>query len=372
MTIEIQQYVDDFVPAVAAFNARLRAANVPFRFPERSTSRSLPPIAGREIYEKYFVALENKANVRGAFILKSQPFWIQGEIATIAHFDLPISEGFVDKAYSLVGVQLLMSALKRQPLLFSLGIGGFDEPLAQLLKGSGWTLWAIPFFFRVNHAAPFLRNISAIRSTPTRRLAADLGASMGFGQLAFKAVQWWNRDASVIRGLGRTETFEAFDAWADELWAACRSEYSLCAVRDRTILNTLYSPGERDYVRLCVSDDSTVLGWVVAVDTQMADSRHFGNLRVATIVDCLALKKDAGRVVHAAAKVLDARGADLVISNQGDHAWGAACRANGFFEGPSNFIFAASRKLADKLKPLDVNQWHMHMTRGDGAGPINL
>jgi hypothetical protein len=372
MAIEIQQYVDDFIPAVAAFNARLRAADVLFHFPERSASRWLPPIAGREIYEEYFVALENKADVRGAFVLKPQPFWIQGETVTVAHFDSPISEGFVDKAYSMVGVQLLMSALKRQPFLFSLGMGGFDEPLAQLLKRSGWTLWAIPFFFRVNHATPFLRNISAVRSTPARRLAADLGASSGLGQLAFKAVQWWNRDASVARGIGRAETFETFDTWADELWAACRSEYSLCAVRDRTILNVLYSPGHRDYVRLRVSDGSTVLGWVVAVDTQMADSRHFGNLRVATIVDCLALKKDAGRVVYAAAKVLDARGADLVISNQGDHAWGAACRANGFFEGPSNYIFAASRKLADKLQPLDAIQGRVHMTRGDGAGPINL
>lgn len=372
MAIEIEQYVDDFIPAVAAFNARLRAANVPFDFPEHSVSRWLPPLAGREIYEEYFLAIENKTDVRGAFILKPQPFWIQGETAMVAHFDLPISEGLVDKAYSMVGVQLLMGALKRQPLLFSLGIGGLDESLAQLLKRSGWTVWAIPFFFRVNHAAPFLRNVSAIRGTPARRLAADLGTLSGLGQLAFKTVQWWNRDASVACGTGQAETFETFDTWADELWAACRPEYNLCAVRDHTILNILYSPGHRDYIRLRVSDGSTVLGWVIAVDTQMVGSRHFGNLRVATIVDCLALKKDAGRVVYAAAEALDARGADLVISNQGDHAWGAACRANGFFEGPSNYIFAASRKLADKLQPLDANQGRVHMTRGDGAGPINL
>src|SRR5574337_1047843 len=340
MAIEIQQYVDDFIPAVAAFNARIRAAGVLEYFPERSVSQWLPPIAGREIYEEYFVLLENKADVRGAFILKPQPFWVQGETVTVACFDLPISEGAANKAYAMVGIQLLMGALKRQPLLFSLGMGSLDTPLAQLLKRSGWTLWAIPFFFRVNHAAPFLRNIAAIRNTPARRLAADLGALSGLGQLAFKAVQWWNREASAARGIVHVETFETFDAWADDLWAACRSEYSLCAVRDRTVLNILYAPGHRDYIRLRVSDGSRVLGWVTAVDTQMANHRHFGNLRVATIVDCLALKKDADRVVCAAAKVLDARGVDLVISNQGDHAWGAACRGSGFFEGPSTYIFA--------------------------------
>ena len=41
---------------------------------------------------------------------------------------------------------------------------------------------------------------------------------------------------------------------------------------------------------------------------------------------------------------------------------------SGFLEGPSNFIFAASKKLAE----LTGRYEEIHINRGDGDGPIHL
>jgi hypothetical protein len=70
--------------------------------------------------------------------------------------------------------------------------------------------------------------------------------------------------------------------------------------------------------------------------------------------------------------VLEARGVDLIVSNQSYAAWGAALQSAGFVQGPSNFRFAASREVAKLLDPLPTTMAHIHLTRGDGAGPVNL
>ena len=45
---------------------------------------------------------------------------------------------------------------------------------------------------------------------------------------------------------------------------------------------------------------------------------------------------------------------------------------NSFINGPSNFIFATSQELSKKLESNMNLKDHMHLTRGDGDGPINL
>ena len=45
---------------------------------------------------------------------------------------------------------------------------------------------------------------------------------------------------------------------------------------------------------------------------------------------------------------------------------------NSFIEVPSNFIFASSKVLSDKLMDNIKLKDHIHLTRGDGDGPINL
>jgi hypothetical protein len=104
----------------------------------------------------------------------------------------------------------------------------------------------------------------------------------------------------------------------------------------------------------------------VMLDTAMRDNEYFGDLRVGTIADCLARPEDAGIVIHAARVYLERRGVDLIISNQGHPAWTGALRADGFFRGPSNFLFAASPALG----AAGISEYHIN--RGDGDGPVHL
>jgi hypothetical protein len=77
-------------------------------------------------------------------------------------------------------------------------------------------------------------------------------------------------------------------------------------------------------------------------------------------------------VDRAATQALEARGVDLIVSNQSHAAWCGALQSPGFLQGPPNFRFAASRELAKLLDPLSTTMAQIHLTRADGAGPVNL
>jgi hypothetical protein len=100
----------------------------------------------------------------------------------------------------------------------------------------------------------------------------------------------------------------------------------------------------------------------------MENSKHFGNLKVGTIIDCNAAPSAAARIAAAARDYLEKAGADLIVTNQSHGLWRRAFRDAGFFSGPSNFIFAASPELAKSLNSLSG----CHITRGDGDGPVHL
>src|SRR4051794_10126358 len=128
MAIAIQPFTPQWIPAVAAFNQRLAGGGIPpeFQFPESDVPAWLPKLPGRRIYQEFHLATDDRA-IRGAYILKFQDFFVGGRTLPIAYYHLPISEGIVNRSYSTVGVQMIRNALKTQPLLFCLGMGGFDR-----------------------------------------------------------------------------------------------------------------------------------------------------------------------------------------------------------------------------------------------------
>jgi hypothetical protein len=246
-------------------------------------------------------------------------------------------------------------------------MGGMHNPLPQMLKAMGWTLCEVPFYFRVNHPAKFLRNIAPLRQDAARRMLASVAALSGVGWLGIKSVQRFR--TSAISGLV-AEQVASFDRWADDLWQRCAPKYLWSAVRDSANLNVLYH--EEKYICLRISRASQVLGWAVVLDTQMHESKYFGEMRLGSIADCFAGPEDSACVIQAATNFLETRGVDVIISNQAHQAWTNALKASGYFTGPSNFIFAASKALAELLSPLDQNFTQVHLNRGDGDGPINL
>ena len=370
MAISIAPYTADWILAVKAFNQRLAAGGVgaEFRFPESNIPHWLPEIDDRTIYQRYYLAVDGE-QVRGAFILKHQEFRLRQGSAKIVYYHLPLSEGIVNKSYSSVGVLMLRSALKVEPSLYCLGMGGFDRPLPTMLKALRWSMCAVPFYFRVVRPSRFLREVQPVRRTPLRRLLADAGAFSGLGWLAIHALQTVRSRRPFADAT--TEPIVNFGDWADALWVRGAPQYPLIASRESRVLNVLY-PSGKNFLCYKVSRGNDLIGWFVALDTQMKDNKYFGNLRIGAIADCLATPENARSVIEAARTVLTERGVDLVVANHSHQEWGSAFTSAGFFEGPSNFIFAASRHLSDRLGPFPEVQHQVYLMRGDGDGPVNL
>ncbi len=338
--IAIRPFTEEWTGAVCDFNVRI--ADSGFAFPEEASA-------------DYFVAVEGD-KVRGGYIVRRQKFWFRGEARDVWHYRLPLSEGIVDRAYASLGLQLIRHALKQQPLLYALGMGGFDKPLPQMLKALGWNLRGVPFLYKVNRPAGFLRNIQVLRKSPAQRVVMDLAADTGLGWIGMRLLQ-----RPLRRGISG-EVVNSFTPWADQVWASSSAAYGAIADRHAATLDEFYRG--TGAVRLKVGTS----GWALILDTPMSGDKYFGDMRLGSIVDCLASPADALVVTSAAVRFLEQRGVDLIVSNQLHASWVQALRDCGFRGGPSNYVFAASKGLAELIAP----GAEVHINRGDGDGPIHL
>jgi len=298
--------------------------------------------------------------IRGGYILRRQQFLVAGETEIAAHYRQPLSEGVIDRAYATLALRLVRDALARQPRLYAAGMGGWNNPLPQMLKRLKWRMCEVPFHFKVVRPAPFLRNIRALRSSRWRRLALDAAAVTGAGWLGMKALGIARRLPAQTSDLA-----PSFAGWADEIWQRSRDAYRWLAVRDAATLDALYAPADPRFLRLRAGG-----GWALLLDTQMRDHKQFGEMRVGTIVDCLASPEAAPAVMRAAAALLESRGVDLIVSNQLHAAWSRALLQAGFRRGPSNYLLALSPAFAALAGGVSEDQFHFN--RGDGDGPIHL
>lgn len=372
MAVRIEPYTEERVFEVTQFNLRLRQGGIRFQFPERVVPEWLPRIEGRSLYQEFFVAVDEENKVRGGYILKHQQFAIAGAVQDIGNYQLPLSEGTIDKSYAAVAMQLLTHALKKQPQLYALGMGGNDRPLPKMLAAMGWRLQSVPFHFRVCHPQAFLRNLSLLRERPAWRLLTGVASATGVGPLGILSLQASRKKKRTRLGRVSLEVAANFEQWANELWQAQGGVYSFTAVRNKPVLTVLYPSDNKRFHRLLVRLDGEPVGWAVVLDTQMKDHKQFGSMRVGTIADCFAAPEHADAVIGGATDYLEERGVDLVVSNQ-SHAWWCSALANaGFLSGPSNFALATSKELTKAVGRTDAAFERVHVNRGDGDGPIHL
>lgn len=368
MSIVIQPYRPEHELAVAAFNQRLRQAgeNEHMVFYRYAEPRWLPRTAGSRIYNEFFVALDN-AVVRGGYALKTQEFLFpDGQVRSIGYYHHPLSEGIVNKAHAVVGALLLRDAMLRAPLLYCLGMGGYGHPLPQMLIRLGWAHCLVPFFFRVLSPARFFRQMQALRETAKRRIAMDLAAFTGAGWAGSKLFQTYRALTAPHASKAEIHEVGVFAANAQLLWDRAKQTCSFTAVRDREALQALYPPSETHLTRIEIRRGGNVIGWAVVGERR--NDAKYGNLRVGSVVDCWALPGEFLPVVRGASETLKRQGFDLILTNQSHQDWGNAFKAAGYLSGPSNFLFAASKKLAELLAPFDQTQVRMHLTRADGDG----
>ena len=373
MAIVVQPYRPEHEPAVADFNQRLKQASadenmVFFRWAE---PRWLPRTAVSRTYNEFFVAVDGGI-VRGGYALKTQEFFFpDGQIRSIGYYHHPLSEGIVNKSHAIVGTLLLRDAMQRAPLLYCLGMGGYNNPLPQMLVRLGWAHCLVPFLFCVVHPSRFLRNMQTLRTSTPRKLLMDLAAYSGAGWVGsalFQSYRALRAPRSSDVECREVASFDADEQLQDiqSLWNKARQAYSFTALRDADALRTLYPPDQTHLTRLIVKRNGSTIGWAV-VGERRKDAKY-GEMRVGSVVDCFALPGEWFAVVQCATQTLERQGFDLILSNQSHQGWDEAFKVAGYLPGPSNFLFAASKKLAELLAPFEEIRPRMHLTRADGDG----
>ena len=373
MPISIQTYAEPLVPAVRAFNERIAASDGAFPFPESPIPGWLAPNStdhslDASVYQEMFAATDETGAVRGGYVLKHQLFTVAGDIRSIGFYRSPVSEGIADRRYATVGAMLLRDALRRQPLLFALGLGDREGPLPRMLQAMRWNIAEVPFYFRIERGRTF-RELRAVRTSTLRRAVFDVAALTGAGAIAsrflHRPIPHLPAGWTIVGSLPPA-------AEADALFQSVAPAFSFCAVRTRAVLDRLYETPSPCRQGLSVFDNHGALaGWAIVLSTPMHDDKYFGNLRVGSIIDVLARNGAEWSVIAAATAYLHDSRADLIISNQSHRRWRDALQHCGFRQGPSNFLFAASPGLWTMLggeAALD----RVHLLRADGDGPIHL
>ena len=314
-------------------------------------------------------------HVRGGIMV--QHLWMHSATGRIpaVNIQLPLSEGTVDRRYAHIGMWLIRSVQRREGRVFAVGMGSMTQPLPQLLSALRWTVVPVPFFFYVHRPVRFLRGMPMLRGSAARRLLAAVAAYTGAGYVAVRIGTGVR--ARLRRGLRRVRRLEVrpledWGPWATDLWERVHAANSLAVVRDEPALRALY-PAVGDRTRCYrVEHGGQVVGWFVLLATRMENSAHFGNLHVGTILDAQADHGFERDVIAAARRTLHKLGVDISVTNQLHVTWQRACDENGYWRGPSNFLFAASPALVTAAGGDGDVLAQVHLTRGDGDGRIHL
>jgi hypothetical protein len=362
--------------AVAAFNERMRAAGANYRLTTDRPFRDYAVNDGSPVtLERYFVWVDDI--LRGGVVVKRLPFWLaENGPAEVAFYGYPVSEGVANPEFGFLGQMIQKFVTQRYPLVYGLGTGGLDLPVARLMVATGWQAQPVPFRFLVFRAAAFLREIEFIRRRHgVVRLLADVAAATGLGALGlglFRFAQLLTGHRMRTQGF-RGEPVNAWGAWADDIWQSARESYALIADRSSATLATLYPDGHPHLRRLrVVNAAGQVAGWAVIIVARQRGSRYFGNLCLGTLVDCLARPGLEVPVVSAALREMEQAGADLAVTNLSAAEFVRACDRVGMLSGPSNFFLFLSPDLRKRLAQGIAAGRSPFFTRGDGDGPIHL
>jgi len=370
MTYHIRKSSNDDTDIILNFNKELAEKGFKFSLP----IPDLKSITTNSFIKKNsFILIEDKISVRAGYTLKSQWFKVNEELLQIGYYYQPISAGLFNKKYNVCGVLLLNDAQKKNPNLFSLGMGGYKKPLPKLLKSLNWRLQKIPFFFKIFNPNSFLKNIKYLKNTKTKYFLVTFLLSTGLGwvfiKIIFQFLELFNFKFKKKDNL-KIKEIEEFEQDVDVIWENSKKHNSFSAVRNFQYLKILYS--DKKFIKLKFIENDKVIGWSISLCSKLNDHHYFGDMKLGSIVDCFCLPGYEKAIINQTTEILKNREVDLIVSNQSHVFWKKAFKMNSFFKGPSNFIFASSKILSDKLMEDKKSKDYMHITRGDGDGPINL
>jgi hypothetical protein len=363
--LSIEAYGVTHEPAVAAFNQRMREGNAPTDF--LLGDRASEPLVSPGVTATQWVAMDEEGQVRGGVISWDHPSIVGGAVRRVINLQSPLSEGIIDPTYILAGSQIIKSFLRQTPYVYIVGMGAEDRPLPRVLKAMGWTIRRVPFYFRMIRPARCVRELGPLRNSGWKRMAGTVAAATGAASIGSWMLHRAKPPSRRMVEQGSAEEITSWGEWAADVWSAFAPSVSFGVLRDPKALSFFYPFGDGGLKVWRIKIGSVVEGWLGMAISNMRSSAYFGNLRVATLTDCIgspnAIRSGCKLAVDAARRL----GADLLITNQIHRALQEACVGAGWRQGPSNFLLATSKALTQELDPASV-----YVTRRDGDGLINL
>jgi hypothetical protein len=359
MALSVVPYEPEHEASVAQFNARMRAgaASTDFLLPERSA----PVRSDAAVRWTQYVARDDAGDVHGGIVILEHPGWINGRVETVVNFQAPLSEGIVDRRFSLVAAQLIAAVMKRGPYVYAVGMGGESNPLPRMLQAMGWHVRAVPFYFRMLHVGRCLAEVRVFRSSGARRLAAT---ALRFSGLGWLGARWLQRFRGPRRALAVDEMHSWTAADVDSIWRAFRERCSFAIVRDSSTLPLLNTDGVRGFHP---RDGDTLTGWFSLAIVPLRDNRYFGTMRLGVVADVLPLPGYEAELLRAASDQASRLGCDLVCANLLPSSLQEAARRSGWLAGPSNFLLATSKPMTAAMDDRTA-----YVSRRDGDGLANL
>jgi hypothetical protein len=368
MQLRIELRTERHELAAGRFNVRLRDAKAPIDFflPEKVATENPP--ASSAVSKRYYVVLED-GEVRASVYVQDQPAWVGGTVHSVWNVQSIISEGIVNPNYSSVALFLMKELLKRNPLIYSVGMGSETMPYPRLLKALRWDVSPVPFFFRVRRAPKFLQNLQSLRRHHLKRALADIGAYTGIGSFLIHAYQ--TLKSNMPEAVATYDRLDQFDDWVDQVWEKAKKELSFSIESTAGVLNALLPIADDRLFRLRIISEGSAIGWAILLISDYRSHTHFGNMRVGTIVDAMSWPGKERSVVAAALDALSEHRVDLAIANERQQSWQRAFGSAGFLRGPSNYLLGLSPQLAATISAHGHYQ-RIHVNRADGDGICNL
>ena len=370
MAIKIIEHSAAYRDRVREFNRRMKQKGSSWAFYEDPEPRWNPKRGEQSVWRQYYLAVDDQGEVRGGYCLKRQAFWFGGRVQQISSLQGPVSEGSIDRKYSLVSLNMLRDMLAREPNLFAWG-GNAD--LNKALRAAGWWVTHAPLCLKIIRPYRFLRQIRMLRTSASRKWILNSLAFSGLGWVGLKALTAVERIAHHSPLDAEYEIEQGRGDWSDDLWLRCHPSYDIVAVRNQETMNLLMPVGDWPPVTILkVKLGNQVIGVAAVLDTPMQDDSRFGCLRVGTIVDTFGRLEHTSRIVAAATHLLKQKGVDLIISNHTHSSWLQGFRANGFRILPRRRTLALSKSLQQQWGSTPSSLSGLHLTNLDGDGPIGL
>lgn len=285
----------------------------------------------------------------------------------------------------LVGPLLIKEVNRSLDCALSLFV---EPPVLRILTGLKWVHKGIlPQYLRVLNAGGVSRNL---RGSGVKALGLLAGNAASLRPFEF--VEWFARmlagwGLAVVQAiwvgltmLARPKAMpvevreeQGFDDSYDQLWRAVGGRFAACLARDQEYLQGRFGKHPDRYRVLACRQGNRLLAYCIVKTKQFADDPRMGNMKVATIVDCLfdpsapatlqalmdrVLRTCAGDDVHA------------VLCTATHAAVTGLLRANGFLAIPGNLNFAFHNRTKSQIQDLPLESWHL--MRGDSDADQNF